>query len=110
MAATATAGGILIVGDSTVDWFIAEPTRDGREGAEVRFVWSLTDGPGLSCIAGGAALDCSVLTRAAELAGSAVSVRGPVIPVEILDSPTTSSVTRSFSSWAPMPRTVGAKQ
>ena len=48
--------------------------------------------------------------RTAELAGSSIPVRGPVIPAEILDSPTTSSVTRSFSSWAPMPRTVGAKQ
>ncbi len=103
-------GGILIVGDSTVDWFIAEPIGVHHDTLEARFVWTMTDGPGLSCISGGAALDYDVLSATAALAERPMSVVGPVIPGEIRGNPSSASITRSFSSWAPHPRKIGEKQ
>ena len=104
------AGGILIVGDSTVDWFIAEPASGRPDTLEARYVWTLTDGPGLSHIAGGAALDYDVLAATAALAASPLPVAGPVIPDDLQGNPSSSSITRTFSSWSPQPRTTGAKQ
>jgi len=102
--------GILIVGDSTVDWFIAEPAGGHREAVETRYLWAMTEGPGLSHISGGAALDYDILAATAELAASPMPVVGPIIPEAIRANPTSASITRTFSSWAPQPRTTGSKQ
>ena len=64
---------ILVAGDSTVDWFIAEPARPGEEQLEARYVWSMRGGPGISSIAGGASLDTAVLQATSAL--SAKSTR-----------------------------------
>ena len=104
------AGGILIVGDSTVDWFIAEPDGINRGKIETSYVWTLNDGPGLSCISGGAALDYDVLSATAALYSGPMSVAGPIIASEIRGNPSASSITRSFSSWTPQPRRTGDKQ
>jgi hypothetical protein len=103
-------GGILIVGDSTVDWFIAEPAGGRRDALEARYLWSMAEGPGLSHISGGAALDRDILAATAALAASQMRVSGPIIPDEIQGDPSSSSITRSFSSWSPQPQSTGAKQ
>lgn len=104
------AGGILIVGDSTTDWFIAEPAGSRYDKFEARYLWAMSEGPGLSHISGGAALDREVLAAAAALQPSPMPVVGPIIPAEIGSNPSTSDITRSFSSWAPHPRKTGAKE
>ncbi len=103
-------GGILIVGDSTVDWFIAEPVGVNHGKIETSYAWTLNDGPGLSCISGGAALDYDVLSATAALSAEPMSIDGPIIPNEIRGNPSASSITRSFSSWTPHPRRTGDKQ
>ncbi len=104
------AGGILIVGDSTVDWFIAEPVGVNKDNIETSYVWTMSDGPGLSCISGGAALDYEVLSATAALSAALISITGPIIPSEIRGNPSASSITRSFSSWKPHPRKTADKQ
>lgn len=104
------AGGILVVGDSTVDWFIVEPSGRPLGDVETRYVWTMNDGPGLSSIPGGAALDTQILSATANLVGQPFPVTGPTIPVEVLASPSTPLITRTFSSWQPKPRTLGSKE
>lgn len=49
MPQTANASrGILIAGDSTVDWFIAEPLHRIDENLEARYTWTMLDGPGIT--------------------------------------------------------------
>lgn len=102
--------GILVTGDSTVDWTIADP-RGGSSGAvDARYAWALFDGPGVSSISGGAALDYAILRAVSELGGNSVPVFGPEIPPDILGNPQSSDMTRSFSSWSALPKTTGSKE
>jgi hypothetical protein len=105
-----TSNGILVTGDSTVDWTIAEPKGRTGEAVESRYAWTMSDGPGLSSIAGGAALDFAILRAASKFSGDEIPIYGPVIPREILGDPRSSEITRSFASWVPFPKVTGSKQ
>ncbi len=102
--------GMLVTGDSTVDWTIAEPKGRSGSAIESRYAWTMFDGPGVSSIAGGAALDFAILQAASQVSGENVSISGPVIPREILGDPQSAQITRSFSSWAPLLKTTDGKE
>ncbi|MCA9858822.1 MAG: hypothetical protein KC438_03830, partial [Thermomicrobiales bacterium] len=97
-------------GDSTVDWQISEPPSGRSEKFEARYLWALQEGPGLSCVVGGAALDTQILRAAARLETPSMPVTGPAVPDVIRTDPMTSAVTRTFSSWKPHPVVAGARE
>lgn len=101
--------GISIAGDSTVDWCVAEPPGRMATDIETRYVWQMVEGPGVGSIPGGAALDALLLQATSQLAGGTVPVAGPVLPHDILDDPTSTEITRTFSFWKLTPRTNGSK-
>ena len=99
--------GILVAGDSTVDWFIAEPPQHAGERIDTRYIWTMFDGPGISSIEGGAALDAALLAATSARLGGDTAVVGPSIPQKVVNDPTSPLVTRSFSSWTSLPKTTG---
>jgi hypothetical protein len=101
--------GILVIGDSTVDWFLAEPPGRSEKQLESRYVWSQLKGPGISSIAGGAALDTGILTATNRVAGEMLAVVGPVLPDHLVNDPKSVLVTRSFSNWEALPKTAGSR-
>jgi hypothetical protein len=102
--------GILVAGDSTVDWTIAEPPGRATDGLDARYAWTVFDGPGVSSFAGGSALDTAILSALSTYRGGTVPVAGPVIPPSILGDPQSSEITRSFSSWSALPKVTGSKE
>lgn len=101
--------GLLVAGDSTVDWFIAAPPGRAANRIDARHFWTMFDGPGISSVAGGAALNAQLLAAASELAGGELAIVGPTVPRSILDDPRSSQITRSFSSWTSLPKVVSGK-
>lgn len=102
--------GILVAGDSTVDWIIAEPSGRSDSTIDTRYAWTLKAGPGISAVLGGAALDTRILAAASARSGESILVTGPSIPEEILNNPSSTSITRTFASWSPHPVETGSKQ
>lgn len=110
MAADMGIEGILVTGDSTIDWFITEPAVSVGDIAEMRYVWTLGDGPGIGGVHGGAAFDADLLSAIGAEASEAPRVVGPEIVEDIAKNPSSPRITRTFSTWALQPDTVGNKR
>ncbi len=102
--------GILVAGDSIADWSIAEPPGRSDERIDTRYVWARFDGPGVSSMPGGAAVDTLLLNAVSAAAPESLPVAGPVIPEEILRDPASPAITRSFASWKPHPKRLGENE
>ncbi|HET9662183.1 MAG TPA: hypothetical protein VFP05_17795 [Thermomicrobiales bacterium] len=100
----------MVVGDSTVDWTIAEPPGRSSDSVDARYAWTLYDGPGVSSIAGGSALDTAILKAVSAYTGDSVPIAGPVIPPAILGDPQSAEITRTFSSWSALPKISGGRE
>lgn len=102
--------GIVIAGDSTVDWIIAEPAGRPDERIELRIAWTMFDGPGISSMPGGAALDTLFLKATNEHAGGVIPVAGAAVPAEVLGDPFSPLITRTFSYWTLLPRILSGSE
>ena len=100
---------IAVAGDVTVDWMVFVPEVAAPEVLQTTYQWEQRDTARILAMPGGAAL-ATILIRSAMnhvRSGNSDNVSGPSVSRAPLTDPSDDSLTRTYTTWQPIPLRTG---